>query len=67
LLIREDNAVAWYNLACARAQTNHPRAAVEALQRALEEGVDQTGLLASDPDLDPLRKRDDFKAVVTAK
>jgi len=65
LLIHQDNPVAWYNLACARAQTNHPRAAVEALQRALEEGFDQTDLLESDPDLDPLRNRDDFKAVVT--
>ncbi len=66
LLIREDDPVAWYNLACARAQTNHPRAAVEALERALEEGFDQTGLLASDPDLDPLRERDDFKAIAAA-
>jgi predicted esterase len=67
LLIREDNAVAWYNLACARAQTNHPRAAVEALQRALEEGFNQPALLASDPDLDPLRKRKDFKVLVTGQ
>ena len=66
LLIRDENPVAWYNLACARAQTHHPRAAVEALQRALEEGFNQPGLLASDPDLDPLRERDDFKEVVGA-
>jgi hypothetical protein len=40
---------------------------VEALRRALEEGFNQPALLASDPDLDPLRKRKDFKVLVTGQ
>jgi len=61
LLIREDNPTAWYNLACARARTNHPGAAVEALERALEAGLERPELLATDSDLDTLRERQDFQ------
>lgn len=66
LLIRENNPVAWYNLACARARTNHPQAAVEALERAFEEGFNRRDLVDGDPDLDSLRGRKDFEAVVAA-
>ena len=64
LLIRENSPTAWYNLACARARMNHPKAAVEALERALEEGLDRPDLIATDSDLDTLREREDFKAVL---
>ena len=64
LLIRENSPTAWYNLACARARMNHPKAAVEALERAFEAGLDRPELIATDSDLDTLREREDFKALV---
>jgi predicted esterase len=67
LEIQEDNAVGWYNLACARALLGREDAAVAALERALELGFDRDELLATDPDLDPLRDRDDFKALLAAR
>ena len=66
LIIREENPVVWYNLACMRAQLGHGNAAMEALQHALDLGFDQTALLASDSDLDSLRDRDDFKALLSS-
>jgi tetratricopeptide (TPR) repeat protein len=64
LLIRDDNAVVWYNLACLRAQLGQKNEAVKALEKALEHGFSNAELMASDADLDPLRKRDDFKALM---
>jgi predicted esterase len=66
LEIRDDNPVVWYNLACARAQIGQKNAAIEALARALEHGFDQYQLLETDTDLDPLRKRDDFKELMAS-
>jgi tetratricopeptide (TPR) repeat protein len=65
-MIRDDNPVVWYNLACVRAQLGQSGAAVEALASALERGFDRFELLRTDSDLDPLRDRDDFKALVAA-
>ncbi len=59
-MIRDDNAVVWYNLACVRAQLGQKKEAVEALERALENGFNRWELIQTDSDLDPLRKRDDF-------
>ena len=59
-MIRDDNAVVWYNLACVRALTGQKKEAVEALQHALENGFQNWELIQTDPDLDPIRKRDDF-------
>jgi predicted esterase len=67
LQVREDNPVGWYNLACARALLGRTEAAVAALEKALELGFDRDELLATDPDLDALRSRDDFKALLTAR
>ena len=38
---------------------------MEALEEALDLGFDRFDLLATDPDLDPLRDRDDFRAAVS--
>ncbi len=65
LRVREDNAAGWYNLACARALLGREDAAMEALEQALELGFEQHELLATDPDLDTLRDRDDFKILLT--
>ncbi len=62
LMIRDDNPVVWYNLACSRAQLGQKNDAMEALEKAVERGFSNTELLGSDTDLDPLRKREDFKA-----
>jgi len=64
LAINDANRVAWYNLACCRSLQGRQAAAVEALERALELGFDNAELLASDPDLDSLRDRADFKALL---
>ena len=66
LMIRDDNAVVWYNLACVRAQLGQKSDAVEALASALEHGFNRYELLETDTDLDPLRKRDDFKALMAS-
>jgi hypothetical protein len=63
-MIRDDNPIVWYNLACVRAQLNQNDAAVEALARALQHGFERFELLRDDPDLDPLRDRDDFKKLM---
>ncbi len=64
LAINSDSPVAWYNLACCRALQRRQAAAVEALARAVELGFANADLLASDPDLDALRDRDDFQAIL---
>ncbi len=63
-MIRDDNAVVWYNLACVRAVLGEKPEAVEALAKSIELGFNNTELLETDTDLDPLRKRDDFKALL---
>ena len=63
-MIRDDNPVVWYNLACVRAHLGQKTAAVEALAKSLELGFNNFELLRTDTDLDPLRNRDDFKALV---
>jgi len=66
LMIRDDNAVVWYNLACVRSLLGQKSAAVEALAKSLEHGFNRYELLETDTDLDPLRKRDDFKALMAS-
>jgi hypothetical protein len=64
LEIRDDNPIVWYNLACARSQLRQKSAAVEALSRSIELGFSNSELLATDTDLDPLRKRKDFQRLI---
>jgi len=66
VMIREDNPVIWYNLACMRARLGRDEAAMEALGKALDTGFNRTELLDSDEDLDSLRDRDDFKQLLVA-
>ena len=66
VMIREDNPVIWYNLACMRARLGRGEAAMEALEMALDTGFNRTELLATDEDLDSLRDRDDFKKLLVA-
>jgi hypothetical protein len=63
-MIRDDNAVVWYNLACVRAHLGQKSDAMRALASALEHGFNRYELLETDTDLDPLRKRDDFKELM---
>ena len=64
LMIRDDNPVVWYNLGCVRSLVGQKSDAVKALDKALELGFSNYELLATDTDLDPLRERDDFKALM---
>jgi len=65
LQVHDDNSIWWYNLACARARLGHEESAMEALEQALDLGFSRFDLLAADPDLDPLRDREDFMAAVS--
>jgi tetratricopeptide (TPR) repeat protein len=70
-LAREDPAYL-YDLACARAlqarldpsAPGPPRAAVKALQAAIERGFDNAYKLETDGRLAPLRPREDFRALI---
>ena len=64
VLVRGDDPVVWYNLACARAHLGQEKSAVEALANSLKYGFNRYELLETDTDLDPLRGRDDFKALL---
>ena len=64
VLIREDNAAAWYNLACARARLERPDEALDALERAIAAGYTDAGHIAADPDLESLRGDVRFAALV---
>jgi predicted esterase len=66
LMIRDDNAVVWYNLACVRANLGKKSGAVKALAKSLELGFNNSELLATDTDLDPLRQREDFKTLMAS-
>ncbi|HNX51004.1 MAG TPA: hypothetical protein PKL08_12625, partial [Thermoanaerobaculaceae bacterium] len=58
--IRPENETVWYNLACARSRGGQVKAALEALGRAVDLGFKDAALLASDPDLDAVRRREGF-------
>jgi hypothetical protein len=51
---------AYYNIACAYAQTNQIPEAVAALQTAFDAGFDNYATVRSDPDLTPLQNSPDF-------
>jgi hypothetical protein len=66
VMIRDDNPVIWYNLACMRALLGRDEAAMEALERAFETGFNRFELIATDQDLDGVRDREDFKRLVAS-
>jgi len=55
---------AYYNLACAYAQTGKADMAVRYLRIAVLNGYSDIANLLEDPDLAPIRKRADFKGVI---
>ena len=57
-------ATAMYNIACGYAMLNDNDNALTWLQRALDNGFEQTELLASDSDLDPIRTDARFKKLL---
>jgi predicted esterase len=63
-MIRDNNAVVWYNLACVRALLGKKNDAMNALEKAVENGFNNAELMTGDTDLDTLRNRDDFKALM---
>ena len=67
------NADRWYNFACAYSlasakiaekQQEYADRAMELLQKAVKEGWNAADHTTNDPDLDPLRDRDDFKKLL---
>jgi predicted esterase len=61
--IEPDNFVLLYNRACALALAGRAEAALDALERAVDEGFANGELLASDPDLDSVRETARFRAI----
>jgi arylsulfatase A-like enzyme/predicted TPR repeat methyltransferase len=61
--LRPDSWVPPYNQACLEAAEGDLPSAMAALQRAAARGLDRPSLLASDPDLAPLRAQPDFALV----
>jgi tetratricopeptide (TPR) repeat protein len=62
--VREDNAAAWYNLACARARLGRRAEALDSLERAIAAGYRDAGHMAADPDLESLRGEERFAALL---
>ena len=61
-----DNDHALYMLAVAHAQRNEPAEAVAHLERAIAINPENRGLARNDPDLEPLRDDDAFRAALEA-
>ena len=59
-----EDALARYNLACSLALVGHGDEAIAALCAAMDLGYDDLDHMESDPDLDSLRERPDFRALL---
>jgi tetratricopeptide (TPR) repeat protein len=59
-----EDALARYNLACSLALVGHSDEAVAAISAAIRLGYDDLDHMESDPDLDSLRERPDFRALL---
>ena len=57
--------LARYNLACSLALAGRPDEAMKSLSRAILLGYDDLAHLEVDPDLDSLRERPDFRALLS--
>jgi tetratricopeptide (TPR) repeat protein len=62
-LLRPDDAVVQYNLACSYSLTNQIELAFEALHAAINLGYRDFKSLDKDPDLDNLRKHGEYKKI----
>ena len=59
-----DDVLARYNLACSLALAGRPDEAIDSLSTAILLGYDDLAHLDVDPDLDSLRERPDFRALL---
>ncbi len=55
-----------FNLACLYARQNRPEKAVEQLEKALGKGYNDRVSLKTDPDLESIRNRPDFQALINS-
>ena len=62
--IRDDLPHVWYNLACAAARMGDAKAALAALETAVEKGFGDAAHLRRDEDLASLRDREEFRRLV---
>jgi Flp pilus assembly protein TadD len=62
--LQPENETAHYNLACSLALSKRPAEALTALAQAIALGYDDAEWMANDPDLEPLRKRPDFRTLL---
>jgi hypothetical protein len=62
--LQPDNATAHYNLACSLALTNRNGAALRALRQAIDLGYRDFDWMQQDPDLDALKERPEFIALL---
>jgi predicted esterase len=62
--IKPDEPGVHYNLGCARARAGDLEPALAALKRAVELGFSDADLLASDPDLERLREKPEFRGLL---
>ncbi|PTX91127.1 hypothetical protein [Opitutus sp. ER46] len=62
--LQPENATAHYNLACSLALSKQNRAALRALQHAIDLGYDDFDWMQQDPDLDALKERPEFIALL---
>ena len=62
-LLRPEDAIVQYNLACSYSLTSQIELAFEALDAAIELGYRDFKSLDKDPDLDNLRPHDEFKKI----
>jgi predicted Zn-dependent protease len=64
--IEPDNPALWYNRACALSLAGGRSSALDALERAVEAGFADAGLMRSDPDLAGVRDTDRLRALLAA-
>lgn len=62
--LQPDDCVVHYNFACSLALGNHAREALEELRKAFEKGYDDFTYLETDNDLDNIRDKPEFGALL---
>jgi tetratricopeptide (TPR) repeat protein len=64
VMLRPDDSLARYNLACSLALAGRPDDAIDSLSRAILLGYDDLDHMESDPDLESLHAHPDFLALL---